>query len=384
MKIMSLSQMELFRYKDQASEFSHAKMLQNLTAPHSFVSNVETTMFAAEIGDCLLPISVNAASYNTSYVTSIYTAFISYGRAELRKIANLPVRIFLILLIKLMDGWLRYIKIDRVVACNNFLLSTNLYPYISWSGDKNRADLKLLHEDIKAKYPGHAIIFRSLNEHSNGDMIEELKKLGFQTIPSRQVYVFDQKLKDFQKSHNYQVDRRLFEKDKRYKKVENDGILEGDYARIVELYEMLYLDKYSKFNPAFNINYIREAHQIGLIIFFGFRNSDGVLDGIVGCYDRHKWTTAPIVGYDTSLPKSYGIYRMLMFYCIDRAHRLDLILNLSSGASQFKLLRGGVPFLEVSAVDYRHLESLPHRLTWRLLALVLTKIVGPILKHFEL
>jgi len=368
----------------EPEEEAHHAMLRLFNKPEHLVSNVSTSVKALELQKYLLPLTINFKEYDTSYVTSVYTAFISYAREELKKIDNFLVRMGLLTVIFISDFWLKFIKIDQVVSCNNFLLSTNLYPNFHWKDDHLKSELKEFHESVKQKYPSHAIIFRSLNEYSNSKLISVFESMGFKKVPSRQVYIFDKKLKDFTKTHNLRMDKKLFDKDVRFLKVANDEIMESDYARIVELYNLLYLDKYSKFNPAFTVDYIRQAHALGLIKLFGLRSSHGILEGIVGCYDRYQTTTAPIVGYNTALPAPYGLYRMLMYYVISRADRLGLILNLSSGASNFKLLRGGVPFIEVSAVYTSHLQSLPQRLTWRALALILTYVVGPILKYYKL
>ena len=384
MKIVELSSIDYLLLSRQPKEEAQNRMLHLLLKPEEFVTNIATSMKAVELQKYLLPFTINFREYDTSYVTSIYTAFISYGRAELKKIDNALVRLVLFTLILISDFWLKFVKIDQVVSCNNFLLSTNLYPDFNWDDGQLKTEIEEFHNSIKKQYPNHAIIFRSLNTHSNSTMIGQLESLGFQKVPSRQVYIFDRNLKDFSKSHNYKMDRKLFGKDTRFTKVNNSEIEESDYARIIELYNMLYLEKYSKYNPAFSTEYIKQAHKLGLIEFFGFRNLEGLLEGIVGCFDRHNLTTAPIVGYNTALPSNFGLYRMLMFHCISRADRQGLVLNLSSGASNFKMLRGGVPFIEVSAVYTSHLQSLIQRLTWKGLGFILTYLVSPILKRYEL
>ena len=71
----------------------------------------------------------------------------------------------------------------------------------------------------------------------------------------------------------------------------------------------------------------------------------------------------------------------------EESHR-KLRLNLSSGASHFKRIRGGVPCIEYTAViadicHCRHL-SLPRRLAWQVWA-GLTRDVGePILRKYQL
>jgi hypothetical protein len=267
-------------------------------------------------------------------------------------------------------------RINKVVSLNNWLLSTNLYQ--DWDG-KSIQDMTAF---LVKKFPEHIIMSRSLNEQANPELLKQYKQNGYDFVPSRQVYLFDKKNGDYSKKNNTKWDFKLLE-DTEYSIVSHDDIIPEDYPRITELYNKLYLEKYSYHNPQFTAECIRLWHKHKLIIMQGLRNSDGTLDGIAGCFERGGITTAPLVGYDTSLPQSLGLYRMLIALVIKRAHTHNMVLNASSGASEFKRLRGAVPEIEYSVIYTKHL-SLYRRGVWKILTWILINIGIPLMKKYKL
>lgn len=53
---------------------------------HHYIENVETNLHILKIGDLILPITINDAEYQNSYVCSPYTQYISSGLNYLEKV----------------------------------------------------------------------------------------------------------------------------------------------------------------------------------------------------------------------------------------------------------------------------------------------------------
>ncbi len=88
-----------------------------------------------------------------------------------------------------------------------------------------------------------------------------------------------------------------------------------------------------------------------------------------------------MVGYDTSLPKSLGLYRRLAVVPVLEARRRGIPLNLSAGVGRFKALRGGEPVMEYLAVHDRHLPRWRRR-PWTCIDWISSKILAPhVQKH---
>lgn len=321
------------------------------------------------------PVTINKTEWDNSYVCSPYTAFISYAQEELAKLRSPWLECGLRQFIHALDGFLRWGHINRVVHVNNWLLSTNLYP--AWDG----TGLEAMHARLLADYPDHALLWRSLNPVTNGPVLRKLRGLGYRLIPSRQVYLFDAR-SNFRITKNLRWDRRLAGETS-YLTVSHDELTPADFPRIIELYNQLYLDKYSQHNPHFTAELVALWHRTRSLVFTGLRAPDGRLDGIVGIVERDGVTTVPVIGYATELPQELGLYRLLMLIAIEDAISRRLLLNLSAGAPHFKRIRGGIACLEYSAAHYSHLP-IQRRLVWKLLDLVLTHIAVPLMRRFKL
>ena len=338
--------------------------------------NVDTKMITESMDGLFFPVTINETEYESSYVCSPYNALVSYSRDELIKIKNIPLRVSLRLLINLVGIFLKFGKVNKNFCINNFLLSTNPYP--DWHGAGAEEQL----QQTKTLYPDHAVMYRSLNYHTNSELIDHLKKIGFIIAASRQVYIFDTKLGDFKNRNNTQNDRRALAKSE-YQLVTHDEINEADYPVIVTLYNLLYLDKYSKHNPQFSEQLIAYWHKNRLLTMMGLRDKQGVLQGIVGLFESEKVITAPLVGYNTALSSQKALYRILIYLVLEYSDKKERCLNLSSGASHFKLLRGGQPFIEYTAAYIKHLPF-HRRMVWKIAQGLANGLFVPLVKKYKL
>jgi hypothetical protein len=89
------------------------------------------------------------------------------------------------------------------------------------------------------------------------------------------------------------------------------------------------------------------------------------------------------VGYDTALPQRAGLYRQLTRLCLQEAVERGVVLNFSSGAAEFKRLRGGQPQIEYSLIHVAHL-SWGRRWVWQVLSHLLHGIGVPLMRKFKL
>lgn len=341
-----------------------------------WIHNVETTMTLEQIDAFSFPVTINDQEYQSSYVCSPFNALVTYSQDELIKIHHSLLRFALRIIVLSLDKLLKLGKINKNITINNFLIATNPYP--NWQGK----EAEQLITYLKNKHPNHAIMFRSLNEHSNEPLLHHLKKIGFELTPSRQVYIFDKKLNNYLKRNNTENDRRALAKSD-YQIVSHEEIDSTDYAIIYKLYNQLYLDKYSKHNPQFSEKLLAYWHQNKLLTFIGLRDQEGILQGIVGLFETDQVITAPLVGYNTHLSKKKSLYRILIYLILEYSHSKNCCLNLSSGASQFKRLRGGQAFIEYTAIYLKHLPYY-RQFTWKMVNRLLNWVFVPLLKKYQL
>jgi hypothetical protein len=346
------------------------------TDSRAFVANVTTEFQILRLGSRFFPVTINESNYADSWVCSPYNATITYPLDELQQIGSSIIRGSVAGLIHAVAPLLKAARINRVVGVNNGLLSTNLYP--TWDG----VGLERLTSMLQQRWPRHAIVFRSLNALTNGPLLTRLKEAGYLLLPGRQVYL----CLDLHAAHqkqNSEIDRNLLTKKTGYRVVRDAELTSDDVPRIRELYDQLYLQKYSLHNPQFTEDLIRLWQRTGLMKLIGLRNSNGILDGIVGCLGMGKTMTTPLIGYDLALPRKLGLYRMLTALVFQEARETGRILNLSAGAAQFKRHRGGEAQIEYSAVYIAHLPVF-QRAVWASLGGLLRHVGVRILQTYEL
>lgn len=363
---------------DQATGTDKASTYVRHYAP---LPNLTTSLWLLDTGAHQFPVSVNTGKEapGNTYVVSPQTAFIDYAIEETQRLQKRWLSIPLIFLIKGLGILLRSMQIDNLVQVNNWLLSTNLFPP-DWQGE----DIPAITQTIRTQFPDAGIVFRSLNAASNALLLQRFKQAGYLAIPSRQVYLFDghDTSKDsFISRHNYQLDRALL-KHSAYEMVQGEALQERDFVRIAELYQLLYLEKYSRFNPHYSAQWLHNGHRDGWMEFCVLRRKQRI-DGVVGWFSNAEIITAPIVGYDIHLPQKRGLYRQLTHLCLQRTAAQQKILNFSSGAAHFKRIRGGKACIEYSMVYVAHL-SLYRRMIWTLLSYVLHKIAVPLMQKYKL
>lgn len=347
------------------------------TAPESTagIANLATRVDCVGRGEHRIPVSINSSEPDNAWVCSPYTTYARYSVEELRRWGHPWLTGPLSLLCQGLGAYLGHARVDDCVALNNWLLSTNLYPPL------DAIALRGWVTEALDRWPRHALWVRSLNHRYTTPWLDALAGAGFTLIPSRQVYLYDRIDRSARMPQNLRRDLELLDRTGMMRSAAADWSTE-DFGRAEKLYSQLYLDKYSRLNPAYTAAFLRAWHDAGLLELFGYRDPAGALQGVVGLFAIGDTITAPIVGYATERPTREGLYRLLMATVYEQAASLGLRINLSAGAAHFKRLRGGIATLEYSAVYTRHLPPSQRRAVG--LLSVLTRHIGePCMRYFN-
>ena len=338
--------------------------------------NVQTDFAFLKSGEIELPLTINDAERDNSWICSPWTHYVSYAREEMvrnsRGLAGWAGKAVLTPL----GAWLRRTEINRAVMINNWLLSTSPWP--RWNAQR----LPKLLETLIRQWPSHALIFRSLNGKESGPLLAALRRAGALLIPSRQVWWFDCDSPKVRRSRDVRKDVGLL-RDDRFQLVPPEDLQPPDFTRLRELYAQLYLDKYSRHNPQLTTEWMAQAHAAKLLRFTALRGTDGRLTGVEGCGVINGILTSPIIGYDRSLPADAGLYRRLAVIPILESQRLGVPLNLSSGVGPFKANRGGIPVMEYLGVFVRHLPAWRRR-PWQVIHWFSENVLAPYVRKRNL
>jgi hypothetical protein len=355
---------------------SFAELFTSKKSEEIILNKATEVEFLKIANDIYYPVTINDLEGENSFVCSPYTAYALYSKEELKsKVKSKIVQLPLLLFIKLIGQWLKFSNIDKNVQVNNFLLSTNPYP--EWEGN----EINEITSSIKAKYPNHAIIFRSLNIYQHQNLIERFVKNGYEKIGSRQVYIYDMEYADWAKHNNNKHDQRIINKQQLIKLNHDEMAMHLEEA--LNLYNQLYLEKYSKYNPQFTLEYFKKCHESKLMYFQGYKDQNDRLLTFSGLFLIGNTITSPLVGYDTSAPQKQGLYIHAINLIMEYKFKHQKLLNLSSGAPKFKKLRGGLPSIEYSVVYTAHL-SLKRKMAWKILKFISNHIGVPLVKKYEL
>ncbi len=342
----------------------------------NLIYNVQTKWLALLSGDRVFPVTVNDGGIGGSYVCQPHSAYILYALRELDIVNVGTIKPILIGLIKIADWLLRWAELNRVVQIDNWLLSTNLHN--DWDGQ----DIPDLREQLVRAYPQHYIMVRSLDHWSNPTLLNAAKADGWTLFGSRQIWCTDNIATTWSTKRDIKNDRRILKKSGLIcEHLQTLSNAEAD--RIAALYAKLYLHKYSDLNPAFSPAWIKMTHATATVCYHVARNANGEILAVAGTFARGDILTTPIVGYDTDIPQSAGLYRIACLLSGEEAIGRRLRYNGSAGAASFKRNRGAHGVIEYAAVYAAHL---PRRKRWmiKLVETILNTIAIPYMKRKQL
>jgi hypothetical protein len=346
--------------------------------PQKFIANVQTDMAIVRVGNVILPVTLGDFRPGNSYVCSPYNQYIDYGKEELSKLGSRAGEAAIRALLRPLGALFRRCQLDRVVMVNNWLLSTNLYPAIEFD------QLAAAHAFLIQRFPSHTILFRSVDSLGNSALCAYLSHLGYQMVFSRQVYYMDVRNPKVTGKKQFKIDLSKHRKTP-YRLGDGAMLSASDVDRIRALYNDLYLHKYSFHNPQFTTAFFRLALDEQLLEIRTLRHQERI-DAVLGYFWRTNASGAPVMtqplfGYDTSLPQSMGLYRLLSTQTALEGIAHQRIVHCSAGVGEFKRLRGAVPALEYNAVYHAHLPY-TRRLPWRILKILLDWIGIPVVQKY--
>jgi hypothetical protein len=338
---------------------------------HSLIRNSSALLETYRFGDLEIPVVIETgAEDNRCYVTSFVTQYISYVQEEVLKSAKYSraQKSLAKNLTPMLLGVARLAKTGEICWVNNALVSTPLYGS-DWEG----ISIEELTHKLAENHPKKAIAYRGVDPMSNRELFERLKKAGFIPVMGRQVYIFDPKSSKYRKKRPFQMDRKLAEKQERYHWTLLDTQNEKEIERILELYLELYLEKHSVFNPVYTREFVKDGLGAFKLRFEVLKDREtDVIVAVQGIHETESVINTSFIGYDQTLPREFGLYRLMNYEIMQQAIEKGKVLNMSSGSGDFKLKRGGVPSFEYQMIYPGNLSIYRQRL-WRYIANMLEK-----------
>jgi hypothetical protein len=327
--------------------------------PRFYVDNADVAMKALVIDGKALPLVINRGAIGNAHVCSPSAHYVDYTLEEVAK-RHRPVPLWLLKAMALpVRAALAGMAINKAVMVNNWLFPTNPTPGLS------SPQIAALTAQLATAHPDCAIVFPSVNPVIDRAGFDALRENGYKLVRSRRVYVLD--AGNRHPGHRDLIrDLRLLT-DTPYEIVGGQEALEAHAPRLAALYRDLYVVKHSRLNPQFNARFISLTLKEDVFTYRALAK-DGRIDAFIGYFSEGGVMTGAIMGYDQGLPRRLALYRLGFAILLAEGLRQGLLVNLSAGAGEFKMLRGAVPVEEFDAVYDDHLPA-HRRAAWTTLRL---------------
>lgn len=315
-----------------------------------YIKNIKTDIKILEVEGCFIPLTINETEYANSRVCSIFSHLLAVEK-EAKKHLKQPLQFLLRPLFTLAKVLFKIAKMNKIVAINNLPFTTILHESLS----KNQ--VQKIVGFLTRQFPKYVFVFRSINSYTDGELINSLKNNNFKFAISRNIYLFDPSkyygLSQTKKKAIRRDDKLLMKNNMRVLTHE-DFNPENDAKEMTRLYNRLNLEKHSGANH-FTEDFFRQSIKYKTLTFIGILYNN-TLVGFTGFYQKKSVFTEPVIGYDISLPRELGIYRILSSIIINESLRNKKILHLSAGAGEFKMHRGALPEIEYFSFYCEHLN----------------------------
>lgn len=342
--------------------------------PDGALANARFDLLALQLTDRALPIVVPQGAQHC-WLTSLAVTYGKALRDEIDRDQREPLAWLYRGASWMAEGVLRLTRADHVVYVNHLLFSTSLYG--AWTAD----DLAPALAALRQAFPQHAIVWRSLNVEDNADLLTAMDEQGARRVVSRVVWSLADPARQWTPRTDAKADRKLVAAGGLSVEIPAD-LSPEDLRRVVQLYEDVYLAKYSRANPAYRPDMLRAAIESGVLNLQLVRGPAGDIQAFAADHVYERMLSSPMLGHDRDRPASAGLYRVAMSLSVLRALEAGLSVNYSAGAGAFKRHRGATPALEYMAVFDGHLP-LWRRIGYGLLARAL-KAMTPSLERIAL
>lgn len=357
---------------------SFTKMLA-VTSPENLVENFNCEMGVKQSGELAIPYTITSMkNKRVCYTISQMSHNYHYAKREL-EIENLGFSRFLIYpMLELLSIFLRFAKVDNSIMLNNWGISTNLYPR-----DVDYTDLENIIIECLDGNNRNSLMFRSVNSTTTPELEQFLEGIGFKRIFSRNIIIFPYlNLKEYNRSSRRQIIRDSSlesEYDLTWRSV--DELDDHQAEKVKDLYDQLYLEKYSHYNPQFTKEFFIQTAKLG-IFSYNLLYSGNTMVGVIGTFSVDGISTNPILGYDFHQSFSGKLYRILTAKIATLSSENALRRHASSGAMEFKKLRGGISVPEYTMVYSKNLNIF-RRLNWAIFRFISMRIAKPVIMRME-
>ncbi|MCG7420571.1 GNAT family N-acetyltransferase [Macrococcus epidermidis] len=329
------------------SPFNKAYIQYMMDGIHRGIENVHARIEVILLNGQLIPYSVKDGDKNASWIHSFTGQYIDEMISEVNRM-EMP-NIVRSLAHQLLNVGRTVLGLtgEKTVTVFPSFMSTTMYEDFQFD------QLQEITRILVARFPKHAIIYRTLNDKFHQDKMKQLDDVGYEAMISRAIYIFDP---DDKHTKN---ERKDLKKD--MKRFEKSGLTftyelrEDEFHQLMPLYKQVYLDKYSDFNPHYTEDFFKFLYKEMELTWFILKDNERIVS-FMGVSQTDNVLFPAYFGMDQSVK---GLYFMTSGLLYHFAKEYGYKINNSAGAKDYKLARGSRPYLEYHYIYYKHLKLIP-------------------------
>lgn len=300
---------------------------------------------------------------SSTWIFSLKVQYVKYCMYEINKNVDLNYlkKKLKFVLLFIVNTVAKLATVDECIYINHNLCSTTIWcdsPVDIFNTEKN----------FWGNIP---IVFRSLTKKQVIDF-EAAKIKNFVILYFREAMFLDCNSAIYSKKHQKNIDKDFSLINKNgYTIINKDFLERDDYSRLVELYNMLYIDKYVTMNPLYTTLFFENIltdDSYNIICL----KKDNLIDAFGLIEIKNNSMQMPCIGYDTSLEMQGSLYRQITSAVIKFSLKNKINFYMSDGCFEFKKSRGGVPYSEYIGV-YIGNVSYFKKIYWKIFAILINK-----------
>lgn len=352
------------------SPFNKAYIQFMMEGIHHGIENVNARVEVILLNGQLIPYSVKDGGSKQSWIHSFTGQYIDEMVSEVNRMEMAkPVRAIAHQLLNV-GRMVLGLTGERTVTVFPSFMSTTMYEAFQFD------QLQEITRILVARFPKHALVFRTLNNKFHQDKMEQLNEIGYEKMTSRAIYIYDPD------DNHTKNERKDLKKDmKRFIKsgyIFTSEIHKHEFSQLISLYEQVYLDKYSEFNPHYKEEFFKFLYEKMDLTWFVIKDNERILS-FMGVSQTDNVLFPAYFGMDQSVK---GLYFMTSGLLYHFAKENGYKVNNSAGAKDYKLARGSRPYLEYHYVYFKHLSTIPY-IGYRLFTSIATPLGNYLLKKLQ-
>ncbi|WP_414052126.1 GNAT family N-acetyltransferase [Macrococcus animalis] len=329
------------------SPFNKGYIQYMMEGIHRGIENVHARVEVILLNGQLIPYSVKEGGSKDSWIHSFTGQYIDEMVSEVNRMEMMGALRTLAYQLLNIGRRLLGLTGEKTVTVFPSFMSTTMYEEFQFD------QIQEVTRILVARFPKHAIVYRTLNDKFHQDKMQELNDIGYKEMISRAIYIFDPS-----EAHTKNERKDLKKDMKRFEKsgyTFTNEIREDEFSQLMPLYKQVYLDKYSDFNPHYTEDFFKYLYKEMGLTWFVIKDDDRIIS-FMGVSQTGSVLFPAYFGMDQS---AKGLYFMTSGLLYHFAKDNDYAINNSAGAKDYKLARGSRPHLEYHYIYYKHLKLVP-------------------------